>query len=95
MPQSQEWTVEAAMRIVMSHKKPGQTKPRRPLDHTNIEINEATLKQCLFYMAHVVDEHGDIYLPIFMRLKEELEKRKAQDALKHYAKQLINREIEL
>ena len=71
------------------------TKPHRPHKHPSAEINETTLKQCLICMAQVVDRYGDAYLPIFIRLKDELEKQREQDAIKLYAKQLLSRELEL
>jgi len=86
---AREWQVEDAMRIVTNHKKPNQIKIQKPCNDNKIEINDATLKQCLMFMAHMVDKHGDVYLPIFIRLKNELEKQKEKDAIKRYAKEII------
>ncbi len=62
---------------------------------SDIEINETTLKECLCYMAYMVNEHGDTYLPIFERLKEELEILKQREALKNYARKIANENIKL
>ena len=43
----------------------------------------------------MVNEHGDTYLPIFERLKEELEILKQREALKSYARKVANENIKL
>ena len=85
---AKQWQVEDAMRIVTNHKTLHQSNIQVPCNDNNIEINEATLKQCLIFMAHMIDKHGDVYLPIFIRLKNELEKQKEKDEIKRYARDI-------
>ena len=93
-PRTKEWKVEDAMRIVTNHKKPRPAKIQTPCNDNKIQINEASIKQCLIFMAHMVDKHGDVYLPIFIRLKNELEKQKEKDEIKRYAQDIIRRGFE-
>lgn len=83
------------MRVVMHHKKTDQPTFRKRIALSDIEINKTTLKECLCYMAYMVNEHGDTYLPIFERLKEELEILKQREALKNYARKIANENIKL
>ena len=50
-----------------------------------MNINEETLSHCLITLAHVVKEHGDDYLPIFERIKNELDDYRHSQSLKDIA----------
>lgn len=95
MTKTVEWSIENAMHNVMRHKDCNQPTFIKPTHLKNNEVNQATLKRCLNYVACLISQHGDLYLPIFERLKNELEQHQKQDALKDYAKQIANKEIDL
>jgi len=46
------------------------------------------LEQAYTIMAKIVRDHGDVYLPIFKRLHEEREARKARQDLRNIALQV-------
>jgi len=45
------------------------------------EITLSVLKEAYQTAAKVVADHGDVYLPIFERLHNEIEQRKARDTM--------------
>lgn len=51
-------------------------EPRRYFDKG--AISDELLEECYIYMAFVVEDYGEKFLPIFERLHREREKRKSQ-----------------
>ncbi len=43
------------------------------------QVSRADIERALRIIAEVISLHGETYLPIFIRLRDELEKRKATD----------------
>jgi hypothetical protein len=52
------------------------------------EVSKADLERSLRIAAEVISLHGETYLPIFIRLRDELEQRKVRDAVLEEALQL-------
>ncbi len=43
------------------------------------EVSRAEIERALRIIAEVISLHGETYLPIFIRLRDELEQRKVRD----------------
>ena len=80
------------MQVVQRHKKPKQPVYR---DTECITIDEAIIQDCMVTIACYMEQDGDIYLPIFARLKDELERMKANTALKEYARKIARNDVRL
>lgn len=50
--------------------------------YTKEDITLELIEECYQFMALIVDKYGDTYLPIFIRLHKEIEKRKEQDQIR-------------
>ena len=76
-----------AMNIVRRGKTKQVKRPKPNLD--NIIIDHATLTYCLNVLAHMIDEGEDAYLPIFERIKLELDKLEHENELRDLAKTIV------
>ena len=48
------------------------------------------LQEASMTMAEVIQRHGDLYLPIFVRILKEIEMRKEQQSYKEIALQMLS-----
>lgn len=55
-----------------------------------VTITDENIEQAYIIMAHIVRNYGDKYLPIFKRVHEERNARKANQDLKNIALQVSN-----
>ena len=77
-----------AMNVVRRGKAKQAARPNTTnLD--NIIINHATLSYCLNVLAHMIHKGEDAYLPIFKRIKSELDKLEHDSELKDLAKTIV------
>ena len=53
------------------------------------EITMELLQEASVTMAEIVQRYGDMYLPIFIRILKEIEKRKEQQSYKEIALQML------
>ena len=94
MIEDENWNIETAMQSIMrSHNK--DFEPIEIDWHQDIPVNEQTLKECLVQLADIMSNHdeGEIFLPIFQRVHNELKDIQAQNELLQYAQQISSREI--
>lgn len=80
-----------AMANVMSHKAK-QTQTSK-INTSNIVIDHATLSYCLNVLAHLINDGEDVYLPIFKRIKLELDKLEQDNELKDLAKTIVAQNV--
>jgi len=78
------WFIKKAMNNVMQSQqnKIGLTTD---FQHASVNIDQDTLAECLVTLAHIVKEHGDDYLPIFERIKNELDEYNHSQNIKEIA----------
>lgn len=62
---------------------------------TEIDISDERLSAAYETLASIISVHGDIYLPLFKRLHEEIELRKKNDKYKLLAKAIHERSLTL
>lgn len=55
---------------------------------TSTQVTDEDLESAYKIMAMIVRKYGDKYLPVFKRIHEERELRKAQQSLKNIALQI-------
>jgi len=55
---------------------------------TSTQVTDEDLEAAYKIMAMIVSKYGDNYLPVFKRIHEERELRKAQQSLKNIALQI-------
>lgn len=55
---------------------------------TSTQVTDEDLEAAYKIMAMIVRKYGDKYLPVFKRIHEERELRKAQQSLKNIALQI-------
>lgn len=84
------WNIEKAMSNVMQ----GQVglSSKSTFNYASTPIDHATLSHCLITLAHLIKDHGDDYLPIFERLKNELSDFTHSQSLKAFAIQLAEQQ---
>ena len=96
MSRKNDFNVEKAMHIVMRHKKanepPLTQKPTHDTD--DIEITDDVRNHCTLKMAGIVQQ-DDKYLPIFKRLKTELEALRLTNEPKEYTRKIINQDDQI
>lgn len=54
----------------------------------SVFVTDETIETAYRIMAVIIRDYGDKYLPVFKRIHEERELRKAQDSLKNIALQI-------
>lgn len=78
------WDIEKAMANVMrSQNREPSVKPHS--SSGGFTVDEETLSTCLITLAHIIKNDGDQYLPIFERLKSELDEFRRLQSLKDLA----------
>lgn len=76
------WHIEKAMANVMRSR---QDKLKPNFQRASVTVDDDTLSHCLITVAHIVKEHGGTYLPIFERLKHELDEYRRSQNIKDFA----------
>jgi hypothetical protein len=87
----QEWHINDYMEKLCPHKDDTLSAYFTASSRIYIEekdITDEMLLESYTIMAHIVNPHGDSYLPIFERLHTEIEKRKTKKELLDTAMQL-------
>lgn len=84
---TQEEYIKQAMTNVMQAKQ--RFKLKGQLKNACIIVDQATLSHCLVTLAHLIHEGGDVYLPIFERIRLELEQQKNDMEMKNLAMDLV------
>ena len=87
----QEWHIDTAMKRVIAGKQ-SELSAKRDFHRTSICSDVNSLSECLLRLAHVINNNGDIYLPIFERIKDELDKTQHMTSLKDLAKRLAEQD---
>ncbi len=62
-----------------------------PVHVKESEITTEMVQRCYDYMAKIVVERGEVCLPLFKRLHDELESRRANDNLMNLAKKIAEK----
>ncbi len=63
--------------------------PQKRKQLTQEDITIELLQEASLVMAEILQQYGDIYLPIFIRVLKEIEKRKHQQSYKEIALQML------
>lgn len=50
-----------------------------------VDVTDENIEQAYIIMAHIIQKYGDKYLPIFKRIHQERELRKANQDLRNIA----------
>jgi hypothetical protein len=79
--------VDKAMMKVM-RKKENLTAT---FNRVSVPVTEENLRACLIIMAGMVNRYGETYLPIFIRIKEELERIKSTQSMLDLAAEIENK----
>ncbi len=53
--------------------------------YTKEEITLELLEECYYSIARIIEKYGDVYLPLFIRLHNEIEKMKDDNKMKKLA----------
>ncbi len=94
MIEDESWNVEATMHTIIHQQKDDFQLSNIDWDR-EIPINETTLKRCLLELANIIEEHGDIYLPIFERVHNELQGLQKRNELREYVRKISTKEAHL
>ena len=79
--------INEAMTNVMQRKA---TSPFKAYFHDScVTVDHATVSYCLYALAHLINDGDDIYLPIFERIKTELDRLEHNTELKDLAMNLV------
>lgn len=83
MSKASPWDIDACLRRI-APSKGALCDSFRSVARHNIrdeDVTDTMLEECYIMMANIVKDHGELYLPIFERLHEELKIRKSKKDL--------------
>jgi hypothetical protein len=66
-----------------------KSMPSKKISLKESDLTIELLEEASVIMAKIIEIHGDHYLPIFIRIMDEIDKRKEQQAYKELAQRLL------
>jgi len=97
MADDKDWKIEKHINKLLPKQNDLSSEfnyePRRHFEKG--AISDELLEECYVYMAFVVKDYGDKFLPIFERLHREREKRKSQKEMLEIALSISKKRPEI
>lgn len=78
-----------ASELEQQRKRIEKALPFKKYNYKPEEITIELLEKARMISAKIVEKYGDAYLPIFIRVQNEIELRKSQQSYKEIALQLL------
>jgi hypothetical protein len=84
------WDIDKVLMNIMKGQD-NKLSVTTSLDESNTAISESSISRCLIVIAYIIQDNGDVYLPILDKLINELENYRHLNNLKKLAIQLSER----